>query len=258
MFIPKFLPFLALVAMALADEPPPEDHVSPKKIPYVFDQNSQGIECEKALAKINVEDFRLFCINQRQGFQQCSLLCSELLHFESSLGVCKPDRCNFFETTFESAHGGEIKPTPGKVTLFAFSPMWEGHAQYAYELLEHVLGEYEETTEALVLPIDIHDYRLTHPRFETAPFDAPLIRRVRFLEEISPQEISGHPFLNFVRTLLHRSGAKNFDVYTDRYVIFVMSADGTLAKRMVTPTLDELREVINDFGGQSTTTTKVM
>lgn len=252
----KLLPLISVFALVSAEEQQGQQET--QKFPYVFDQNAWGDECDKAREKFSAEDFRLFCINQRQGFQQCSLTCSELLHFESSLGVCKPNRCNFFDVSFQTAQGKQIKPTPGKISLFAFSPTWEGHAQYIYELLEHVLGEYDETTEALILPIDIHNYELTHPRFEAKPFEAPKIRRVQFLQEIFPQDISRHSFLTFVRTLLHRSGAKNFDVYTDRFVVFVMSADGTLAKRMVAPTLDELRDVINEYGGQSTMTTKIM
>jgi len=262
MFLTRIFPFLLLAAFGLAEqesspEEKPQDKSS-KKIPYIFDENARGIECDKALEKHNEEDFRLFCINQRQGFQQCSIMCSNLLHFESSLGVCKPHRCNFFDTTFQTADGVEIKPTPGKVKFFAFSTTWEGHAQYAYELLEHILGEYQQTTEAFILPIDIHNYELTHPRFEAKPFEYPLTQRIQFLQEVFPQDLSTHSFLYFVRTLLHRSGAMNFDVYTDRFVIFAMSADGMLANRMVTPTLQELRIVVNEYGGQNTTTTTAM
>lgn len=265
MFLPKRILFFAFLLIdtsvwAEDEEPAPRDQKgegAPLK-KYMFDQNAYGVECDKALEKNEDEDFRLFCINQRQGFQQCALTCSDLLHFESSLGVCKPNRCNFWETTFETKDGSIIKPTPGKVHLFAFSPTWEGHAQYAYELLEQIRGEFVDTTEALLLPIDIHDYELTHPRFEATPFESPLVRRVEFLREIFPRDISQHSFLNFVRTLVHRSGAKNFDVYTDRFVIFVMSADGTLARRLVAPTLEQLREIIKEFGGESTPSINVI
>ena len=148
---------------------------------------------------------------------------------------------------------------PGKVTLFAFVPVWEGYAQYVYEMLEQVRHQYQETTQALLLPIDIHNYELVHPRYELQPFGSSgsgKTQRVVILPEIFPKEIVRHSFLDFVRSLLWREGAQNFDVYTDRPVIFVISQDGFLVKRMVMPTLEELQRTIVGYGGG--VSTKVM
>lgn len=226
----------------------------------MFDRDTAGIHCQNAMNEHTAEDFRLYCINQGESFEHCAMSCSEVLHFDESTGVCKSPRCNFYDlslpttTTMTSAVAKmqDIAP-PGKVTLFAFVPVWEGHAQYMYELLEQVRNSYQETTQALFLPIDVHDYELTHPRFELKPFGDSYgggrTRRVIILPEIMPNEIVRHPFLDFVRSLLWREGAKNFDVYTDRPVIFVISQDGFLVRRMVVPTLEELQTVIEGYGG---------
>ena len=261
---------LAAVAAASTTEEGTHAH-EPSIVPYVFDHDFSGVQCDKAMKQHDEEDFRLFCINQRQSFQQCSLSCSQVLHFPSSTGVCKSYRCNFYDMSFpmmtDSPSSSSLNMNEmalGKVTLFSFSPLWEGHAQYNYELLELVRSLYPATTEALFLPIDIHDYELAHPRFEIKPFgeqhhhhededeyrmDKGVVQRVHILPEVKPQDIGHHPFLGFVRTLLHREGAKNFDVYTDRPVIFVVSSDGTLVERLVVPTLETLQAAIEKYGG---------
>lgn len=235
----------------------------------MFDRDVAGIHCQNAMNDISSEDFRLYCINEGQSYQNCALSCTQVLHFDESTGVCKSPRCNFYDlslpTKAETMTSGlqtmqELAPR-GKVTLFAFAPLWEGHAQYMYEMLEQVRSNYQETTQALYLPIDVHDYELEHPPFELKPFSDPTYgggraQRVVMLPEIMPNEIVRHPFLNFVRTLLWREGAQNFDVYTDRPVVFVISQDGFLVKRLVVPTLEELEKTIEAYGGG--VTTKVM
>lgn len=227
--------------------------------PYVFDHDHAGVHCDKALDDIGEEEFRLYCINQVQSFRNCALSCSAVLHFESSIGACKSHRCNFYDFRFpssSSSNGGsssilDMKEIAhGKVTMFVTAPLWEGHSQYMYELLENIRSEYADTTEALYLPIDIHDYELTHPRFELNPFEnvPQKTQRVHILPEILPREIARHPFFNFVRSLLYRDGAKNFDVYTDRPVVFVINHDGSVVERMVVPTLEQLQTAIEKHG----------
>ncbi len=265
--LPSFLKILFLIVLlattTIATTTPNEETTTgggeSKKIPYMFDRDASGAHCVQAVQDHSEEDFRLYCINQRQSFQNCAISCSEMLHFEGSTGVCKSHRCSFYDLSF-STHDSLLEMNRlahGKVTLFAFVPVWEGHAQYIYELLELIRGQYQETTQALLLPIDIHDYTLSHPRFELKPFgENALTQRVHILPEVMPNNIGKHPFLTFVRSLLWREGAKNFDVYTDRPVVFVISHDGTLVKRLVVPTLEELTTAIVNYGGG--VSTKVM
>jgi hypothetical protein len=268
--LPQFLIFTIVLATATATQD--EDSTTTSTgIPtsrYMFDGNSAGFHCQNAMNDYSAEDFRLYCINQGQSFLNCASSCTEALHFDGSTGVCKSPGCNFYDlilSTTSTATSSLLKmqdiSPPGKVTLFAFAPLWEGHAQYTYEMLEQIQYKYQETTTALFLPIDIHDYELTHPPFELHPYgssgaDDDRTQRVVLLPEIKPHEIVRHAFLNFVRTLLWRDGAQNFDVYTDRPVIFVISQDGFLVKRLVVPTLEELQMTIEGYGGG--VSTKVM
>lgn len=272
--LPQILTFTVVLATVTATTQSQHDDESPTMATkasansvtgrFMFDRDTAGIHCLNAMKDHTEEDFRLYCVNQGKSFENCAKSCTEVLHFDGSTGVCKSPRCNFYDLTlpttttttssFLKIH--DLAP-PGKVTLFAFVPLWEGHAQYIYELLEHVRNRYQDTTKALLLPIDIHNYELTHPRFELKPFGASGgTQRVVMLPEIKPYEIARHPFLDFVRSLLWREGARNFDVYTDRPVIFVISQDGFLVKRMVVPTLEELQMTIEAYGGG--VTTKVM
>lgn len=250
---PKLISLFSVLAAVAASETEEEY----KPFQFVFDHNYSGAACDEAVKSNDEEDFRLFCVNQRQSFQQCALSCSEILHFDSSLGVCRSDRCSFYDMSFPMTKGPDLsmsKMAPGKVTVFSFSPLWEGFGQYNYELLEHVRNLYPETIEAILLPIDVHDYTLEHPRFELMPYGEhknymDKKKQVHFLPEVTPHEVGGHPFLRFIQSLLHREGAKNFDVYTDRVTTFVVSSDGTLAERLVAPTLETLQAAIEKYGG---------
>jgi hypothetical protein len=268
---PKLLSFLAALAVVSASTTEKDERTS--GFSFSFDRDAEGVHCHQAVQTNGEEDFRLYCINQRQSFQMCALSCSEILHFESSTGVCKSNRCNFYDMSFPMTDGPSLdmnNMSRGKVTMFAFLPLWEGHGQYNYELLELVRTLYPETTEALLLPIDIHDYELTHPRFELKPYGEHKdymdkgAKQVHILPEVKPQDIGSHRFLKFVQSLLHRSGAANFDVYTDRPAIFVVSSDGTLVDRLVAPTLETLQATVEKYGGgkpissSSGTNTEVM
>ena len=80
-------------------------------------------------------------------------------------------------------------------------------------------------------------------------------KRVHVLNEIKPQEIGGHPFLRFIRSLVHREGFPTFDVYTDRPVVFAVSHNGFRVERMVVPTFDELKDVVARLGPKKSSMT---
>lgn len=236
---------------------------------YTFDRDAAGVHCDKATKDYSAEDFRLYCINQQASFRNCALTCSEWLHFEGTTGTCKPSRCNFYKHSFpleedslvidngfQPSHLSMNDIARGKVVMFAFAPLWEGHAQYMYEMLEEIRALHDYNTEAFLLPIDIHDPQNTHPRFELTPFVPPVVvdastttkrQRVRILPEVKPHQIASHPFLTFVRSLVHKDGFPNFDVYTDRFVIFVVSHDGLTVERMVVPTFEELKSAVTKY-----------
>lgn len=220
------------------------------KFVYVFDQDAKGASCDTAQESTSEEDFRLFCINQQSSFRECALTCSQALHFEGSTGLCKSHRCNFYGFHFPEGNTGKSLSMSNiaqdKVTLFAVTPLWEGHAQYMYEMLEAIRSMYKDQTEAIVLPIDIHDYSLSHPRFELKPFEGDN-KKVHILEEVKPSKIAAHPFLIFLRSLVHKSGFPTFDVYTERPVVFVVSSDGYIVERMVVPTIEELSEAVRKY-----------
>lgn len=224
---------------------------------YAFDQDLSGQGCDAAVESNTDEQFRLYCVNSQASFRKCAMTCTRLLHFEGSKGVCKSQHhCDFFGYQFETPEGPPLdmqEIAQGKVTLFTVGPLWEGHAQYMYEMLEEVREEYPEETEAIFLPIDIHNYELDHPRFELAPFQSELgnlnrEKRVHILSEVKPQEIGRHSFLQFIRSLVHREGFPTFDVYTDRPVVFAISHNGFRVERMVVPTLDELKDAVARLG----------
>lgn len=223
---------------------------------YLFDQDLLGKQCDAALESNDEEDFRLYCINSQESFRKCAMTCSEALKFEGSKGVCKSaHRCDFYSYAFDTPQGpldmSDI--AKDKVTFFTIGPLWEGHAQYMYEMLEEIREMYPYETEAIFLPVDIHDYESEHPRFELAPFQSELgnlnrEKRVHILPEVKPHEIGSHKFFKFIRSLVHRDGFPSFDVYTDRPVVFAISHNGFRVERMVVPRLDDLKDVVSRLG----------
>jgi hypothetical protein len=220
---------------------------------YKFDQDAAGLNCEKVIDENDEETFRLFCINQKRGFKFCSISCSNALYFEGTVGACKPHRCSFYEHSFQEHETGKsisMAKTEGKVTLFALIPTWEAEAQYFYELLEEVRSMYNEDTTAFVLPIFIAEG--DEQPFEIAPFEEQ-DKKVTILQDVRPENLMQHPFLMYAQTLSHVSGFATFDVYTDRPVIFAVSADGNTVERMVSPTLATLEQAILKYGKAVTT-----
>jgi hypothetical protein len=218
---------------------------------YKFDQDAAGLNCEKVQNENDEETFRLFCINQNRGFKLCSISCSSALYFEGTVGACKPHRCSFYGNSFKEHETGKsisMAKTEGKVTLFALIPTWEAEAQYFYELLEEVRSMYNEDTTAFVLPIFVDDEQ----PFEIAPLEEQ-DKKVTILQDVLPENLMQHPFLMFVQTLSRVSGFATFDVYTDRPVIFAVSADGNTVERMVSPTLATLEQAILKYGKAVTT-----
>jgi hypothetical protein len=225
---------------------------------YRFDQDAAGPSCEKVKKENDEETFRLFCINQTRGFKLCSISCSNALYFEGTVGACKPNRCSFYGHSFREHTTGKsismAKRTERKVTLFALIPMWEGEAQYFYELLEEVRSMYKDDTTAFMLPIHVDDDEPS----EIVPLkledDEQDKKMVTILQDVLPEHLMQHPFLKFVQSLSQVSGFANFDVYTDRPVIFAISADGNTVERMVSPTLATLEQAILKYGKKVVTT----
>ncbi|KAL3922384.1 MAG: hypothetical protein SGARI_006465, partial [Bacillariaceae sp.] len=199
-------------------------------------------------AQEDPENFRLYCVNKPESFKFCAVTCSEALTFEGSVGSCKDYECDFYEYSFQGTDDTKLNMhdmAKGKATIFAVVPLWESQAQYFYELMEEVRKDYKQETEAFLLPMDVD------------PMDEVKINtfhsnRVNILNNTSPGTIGGHPFLRFISTLRYKSGFRDFNVFTDRPVVFMIGQDGKIVERLVVPTYDQLANTLEDFGAKKT------
>jgi hypothetical protein len=226
--------------------------VQAAKEPYVFDRDFSGKrECEEARdAQDELEIFKLFCVNKVQSFHQCALTCSGALSFEGSVGKCrKNDDCNFYNYNFVDKMGNHLdmnELAKGKATMFAVVPLWESQAQYFYQLLETIRDNYKAETQAFLLPIVV-DFQPDPEEgaFEITPYHIP---RVTLLNETRPNGFLSHPFMHFLHSVRHSSGYPEFNVYTDRPVLFIISPNGKTIERLVIPTYQQVEESLQRFG----------
>jgi hypothetical protein len=214
---------------------------------YQFHKDAAGQDnCEKARDdQEELETFKLYCVNKVQSFQLCSLTCSDALHFEGSVGDCRDYECNFYDYTFQDNQSNSLnmnKLAKNKATLFAVVPLWESQAQYFYELMEEVRKDFKQDTEAFLLPM------LVDPDGEDATIQSFHTQRVTILNNTSPNVIARHPLLGFLQTLRHKSGFRDFNVYTDRPVLFIISPDGRTVERLVVPTYQTIAEALEHYG----------
>ncbi|KAL3912016.1 MAG: hypothetical protein SGILL_007051 [Bacillariaceae sp.] len=213
---------------------------------YSFDKDVAGTDkCIEARDKQeDPENFRLYCVNKAESFKYCAQTCSDALFFDGSTGRCRDFECDFYKYSFEGQDSEELsmrEMAKGKATMFAVVPLWESQAQYFYELLEEVRKDYKQDTQALLLPMDADPTDVV----TIEPFHSP---RVHILNTTNPAAIGGHPFLGFVSTLRYSSGFRDFNVFTDRPVLFMISPDGKLVERLVVPTYDQITKTLEDFG----------
>ena len=197
-----------------------------------------------------LEDFKLYCVNRAESFRLCSLTCSDALTLEGSLGTCADPVCYFYDYTFQSIDPNEkplnmYKLARNKATLFAVVPLWASQAQYFYELMEEIRNDYKVDTEAFLLPMDVDP----EDEVAIAPFHT---RRVHILQNTSPETIVQHPLLSFLQTIRYKSGFREFNIFTDRPVLFVISPDGKTVERLVIPTYKRIAETLQNFGVKST------
>jgi hypothetical protein len=130
-----------------------------------------------------------------------------------------------------------------KATLFAVVPLWEAQAQYFYELMEEIRKDFKQETEAFLLPMEVDPD--DEEEFSLSPFHT---QRVNILNSTRPETIVRHPFLGFIQTLRHKSGWREFNVFTDRPVLFIISPDGKTVERLVVPTYEQIQKTLQKFG----------
>jgi hypothetical protein len=234
------------IALLLALSTPTKVVAGGGRPTYVFDKDRAGNErCNEAKdLQEDPETFRLYCVNRADSFKHCAVTCSGALSFEGSKGKCKDYECNFYDYTFQTQDNQPLnmfKMARNKATLFAVVPLWESQAQYFYELLEEVRKDYKQETEAFLLPMDVDPE-------DVVTIEAFHTQRVHILNNTSPGTISRHPFLGFLQTLRYSSGFREFNVFTDRPVVFMISPDGQSVERLVVPTYKEIQETLKGFG----------
>jgi hypothetical protein len=213
---------------------------------FLFHKDAAGSDkCTEARdAQEDPETFRLYCVNKPESFKYCAVTCSEALTFEGSVGRCKDHECDFYDYSFRSQDAEMFKMhkmAKGKATLFAVVPLWESQAQYFYELMEEVRKDYKQGTVAFLLPMDVDPEEAT----KIKTFHS---QRVNILNNTSPFTIRHHPFLEFISTLRYSSGFRDFNVFTDRPVMFMISPDGKTVERLVVPTYAQITNTLDDFG----------
>lgn len=196
----------------------------------------------------------MYCLNKVESFKFCAITCSDALWFEGSKGKCKAYECNFYDYEFE---GYDVEQplkmnalAKNKATLFAVVPLWESQAQYFYELLEEIRKVFKQDTEASLLPIKVDPT-------EDIAIDPFHTRRVNILKTTSPNTIGGHPFLGFLQTLRHTSEFRDFNVFTDRPVLFMISPNETVVERLVVPTYEQIEATLKSFGVEKIASTDV-
>jgi hypothetical protein len=151
----------------------------------------------------------------------------------------------FYDYTFQDNQSNALnmnKLAKNKATLFAVVPLWESQAQYFYELMEEVRKDFKQDTEAFLLPM------LVDPDGEDAMIQSFHTQRVTILNNTSPNAIARHPLLGFLQTLRHKSGFRDFNVYTDRPVLFIISPNGRTVERLVVPTYQTIAETLEHYG----------
>lgn len=122
----------------------------------------------------------------------------------------------------------------GKATMFAVIPLWESQAQCFYELLEMARDTYKADTQEFWLPMAVDfEPNPEEGAFEIVSFHIP---QVNLLNKTSPVTIMMHSFMDFLHSLHHFSGHPEFNIYTDRPVLFVISPNGKTVERLVVPT----------------------
>jgi hypothetical protein len=216
------------------------------KMSYIFDRDAAGNDkCTAARDKQDdPETFRLYCVNKVESFKFCSVTCSEALTFEGSRGKCNDYECNFYDYVFQDQDNQPLVMNTlarNKVILFAVVPLWESQAQYFYQLLEEIRNDYKQSTEAFLLPMDVDPT-------DEVPIHLFHTKRVNILNSTSPVTIGYHPFLGFLQTLRYTSGFRDFNVFTDRPVLFMIDTDGRVVERLVIPTYAKIQETLKTFG----------
>jgi hypothetical protein len=217
----------------------------------VFDRDLAGkIQCEEARdAAEELEIFKLYCVNKVQAFHHCALTCSDALSFEGSVGKCRKNQdCNFYAYSFKDNVGNSLNMqdlAKGKATLFAVVPLWESQAQYFYLLMEAIRDSYMANTEAFLLPMVVDfEQDSDEGTFEITS----IIARVNLLNETRAETILSHPFMDFLHSLRHSSGYPEFNIYTDRPVLFIISPNGKTIERLVVPTYEQVEESLQRLG----------
>lgn len=219
---------------------------------YVFDRDLAGkSQCEEARdAQEELEIFKLYCVNKVQSFRHCALTCSEALWFEGSVGKCrKYQDCDFYNYSFKDKVGNSLDMedlAKGKATMFAVVPLWQSQAQYFYLLMETIRDRYKATTQAFLLPMVV-DFE---PDPEEGAFDITPnhIPRVNLLNETSPDTVITHPFMHFLHSIRYSSGYPEFNIYTDRPVLFIISPNGKTIERLVVPTYEQVDVSLQGMG----------
>lgn len=280
-------PRLTTMAVSIADdqirmdeEGPPMDKSSQKhKRKFVFDVDTASKEtCDEAkrLNGDTDEDFRLYCINTDDAFENCALSCSKALQFEKTVGVTSSSNSgneedvSFHDLKFALGPKGDDVYTAqhGIPTVLAVIPLWNSQAQYMYELLEKLYTKFSEdddnNVQVIGLPLFIEEAmtiekdkvtgKLTFSGVEFEPFAGG--SKVKLLQMTTPQQLGYHPLLTFLQTLHYVSGYPGFDVYTDRPVVFVIDGQGKYVERLVTPALAELQDTVTKYLPYTRSTSK--
>jgi hypothetical protein len=236
---------------------------------FVYDRDFVGDDiCASTMAKTDPEVFRLWCINENSSFRKCALTCSKALHFTGSIGR-NHEPSSFFNLEFSSDDGSEssalsylsLRDFPGYVTLFAVVPLWNSHGQYFYEMLELILKKYKSSVKAIVMPLMVNEAIVVEiGENNQMNIDTPVLvpigndtssssspAGVHILPITQVSSIMKNPFMNMLPDIEYQSGSKQFDVYIDRPVLFLVSDDGRIVQRIVIPTLTELEKIIDDY-----------
>ena len=257
-----------------ADVSSPMDKTKLENREFIFDADATKLACQdvKKLSGNDEEQFRLYCINTDDSFENCAISCSKALQFESTVGDAGNDSTVFHNLKFilgpnrrTGSKGGETySPKKGIPTVLAVIPLWNSQGQYMYELLETLYSQYNNNDDdesasnnlqvigmpmliedALTIKKDSKTGKLTFSGVQFEPH--PKTQNVQLLQMTTPQALPQHPLLEYLQSLHYVSGYQGFDVYVDRPVIFIVDSEGQNVERLVIPTLEELSNVVDKY-----------
>ena len=207
-------------------------------------------------------DLLEYCQSQIYGhvYLQCPGLCTKLLEEEGVVGTSheNPDALYEAGTLRTYPHGDLIDADrfEGYVLVLAIVPLLPGMSVYYYDMMEFLHKVFVPTVEFVLLPID-HDHGIHIKMREERNGNGG---KVVVLEEESAITVTKtHPWIKHLISIKPRSGLgargeedgvttiEQRPLQTDRVTIYIVSADGFYIERLISPSMNKLKQKIRTY-----------